>query len=101
MILILKMGGETMTCEDCKFCVLADYGYSNYTTEGTEFTCAKNLHPDGSFDRWYGKEPKLDYAQQCSGFEAGEAIRMDCDHEDLDSLTPEQKEIWVMAGNSL
>jgi len=87
-----------MTCDDCKFCVLADYGYSNYTTEGTEFTCAKSLHPDGSFDHWFGKDKKLEYAQQCEGFEAGDAIHMDCDREDYQSLTAEQKEIWAMSG---
>lgn len=85
-----------MTCEDCRFCVLTDYGYSNYTVEGTYFNCAKGLHPDGQFDRWYGEDKRLNYASQCEGFVAGEAIQMDCDREDVELLSAEQKEVWSM-----
>mgnify|MGYP001591351197 FL=1 len=82
------------TCEDCKYCVLIDNGYSNYTVEGTDFNCYKELHPDGSFDRWYGKDKRLEYAQQCGGFEAGECIEMDVDRENEADLTAEQRAIW-------
>lgn len=82
------------TCEDCKFAIFADYGYSNYTTEGTTFICAKGVHPDGEFDRWYGEEPKLQYASQCPIFVEGDAIHMDCDCDGISELTPEQLEIW-------
>jgi len=85
---------STPTCEDCKFAIFADYGYSNYTTEGTTFSCAKNAHPDGSFDRFYGEEKKLEYAAQCPSFVSGDSIHMDCDQYDLEVLTPEQRVIW-------
>ena len=90
------MTTETRKCGDCKFGIFADYGYSNYTTEGTEFTCAKKAHPDGSFDNWYGEEKKLEYAAQGPSFEEGDSIWMDCEQEQMDELTPEQLEIWNM-----
>lgn len=82
------------TCNDCKYAIFEDYGYSNYTTEGTTFSCSKKLNPNGEFDRWYGKDDGLKFAAQCPGFVAGEAVKMDCDHENESELTPEQKEIY-------
>jgi len=88
-----------MNCADCKFCMFIDEGYSNYTVENTVFECAREKHPDGTFDRFYGTDPRLEYANQCEAFEAGECIEMDVDHENLDDLTPEQLEVWKQAGN--
>jgi hypothetical protein len=82
------------TCGNCRFTVNEDFGYSNYTVEGTTFNCAKRLHPDGAFDRFYGEEPKLQYAEQCAGFEAGEPVAIDCECEDVDELSPEQRAIY-------
>ena len=56
------MSEDGRTCEGCKFGCLFDFGYSNYTVEGTEFFCAKSLHPDGHFDRFYGEDKRLEYA---------------------------------------
>lgn len=87
---------DNLNCRQCRFAVFEDYGYSNYTVEGTEFQCAKRLHPQGSFDRFYGENPKLEFAQECRGFEAGEAIDMDVDQEGVDELTPEKRIVWDM-----
>ena len=70
------------TCNECRFAIFADYGYSNYTTDGTYFRCAKRLHPNGEFDRFYGEDKRLDFAQTCPGFEAGEGVQLDCDLEE-------------------
>jgi hypothetical protein len=85
---------QPRTCSDCKFAVFADFGYSNWTTEGTTFTCGVKAHPDGSFDHWYGEEKKLEYAAQCPSFVAGDPIWMDCDRDQEAKLTPEQRRIW-------
>ena len=82
------------SCTDCKFAVFTDYGYSNWTVEGTDFNCSNKLHPDGVFDRFYKQNAKLNYAEQCSGFTSGEAIHMDVDCEGIDDLTDEQKQIY-------
>jgi hypothetical protein len=84
-------------CQDCKFCVLEDYGYSNYTVEGTLVHCGKNIHPDSPFDRFYGKELRLEFANKCHGFEAGNAIEIDVDRECL-PLTEEELKICEAVG---
>lgn len=85
---------DERSCRNCKFAIHADFGYSNYTVEGTTFHCGKKLHPDGEFDEFYGEDKRLKFAEQCQGFEAGEGIWMDVDNENEADLTPEQKELW-------
>lgn len=45
-------------CDECKFAELRDYGYSEYTVEGTEVLCLLDLNPDLPCDRWYGEDKK-------------------------------------------
>lgn len=78
-----------LSCADCKHCLLEEYGYSNYTTEGTEFYCLIKKHPDDGFDAWYGSDPRLNYAHKCGSYVKGEGIDMDCDHENYDELSAE------------
>lgn len=85
-------------CTDCANCVLDDYGYSNYTVEGTYVFCAKKLHPENGFDRWYGEDKRLEFAESCSGFEAGEPVAIDCDREDVPGLTEDQRAKAQAAG---
>ena len=61
---------------------MQDFGYSNYTVEGTEFVCLKRVHPDGDFDRFYGENPRLKHAEKCSYFIKGDGLDIDCDWED-------------------
>jgi hypothetical protein len=69
------------TCVNCRFALLEDYGYSNYTTEGTEFHCLKGLHPDGSFDQFYGEHSALQFAEKCDAFSEGEPVELDVENE--------------------
>lgn len=85
------------SCTQCKFAIWEDYGYSNWTVEGTDFTCAKGAHPDGTFDRFYKVNTKLAYGKDCPKYEEGEPISMDVEHENVSDLTEEQKVIWEMA----
>lgn len=80
-------------CTDCRFHILRDEGYSNYTVEGTSFNCAKGLHPKAPFDNYYSKAPELGFAESCSSFTKGEGLHMDVDYEKLESLTPAQREV--------
>lgn len=73
----------TRTCETCKWCVMQDHGYSNYTVEGTTVHCLKKLHPEDGFDRWFGDDKRIAFANECAGYEAGEAVSIDCDREGL------------------
>ena len=69
------------SCNECKWCLMDDYGYSNYTTEGTNVYCLKTANPNGVFDRWYGEDERLNYAEQCELFVAGGCVQIDCDRE--------------------
>lgn len=84
------------TCMDCRFAVHEDFGYSNYTVEGTTFHCAKKLHPDGEFDEFYATDKRLKHAAKCDAFEEGEGVWMDVDREQEAELTPAQREVYEM-----
>lgn len=85
---------KSRTCEECQYAALADFGYSNWTVEGVEFICMGSYHPDGTFDRWYGEDPRLYWARWCEGFSEGEPIRMDVEREGVTGLEPLQKMLW-------
>ena len=34
------------TCGECRHCFIADFGYSNYTVEGSSVYCELRLHDD-------------------------------------------------------
>jgi len=71
-------------CNKCKWALLADDGYSNYTVEGTTLYCLMNKHPDGHFDKFYGQDDRLEYALKCDFFIAGEPVQVDVDKDLLD-----------------
>ena len=33
------------SCNQCKYAIMQDFGYSNYTVEGTTFYCFLKKHP--------------------------------------------------------
>lgn len=74
------------TCEDCDNCLCMDYGYSNWTVEGTTVVCMVKAHPKPEFDRFYGENPDMQFAAQCPRFSPGGAHLLDVDHEDLSTL---------------
>lgn len=67
-------------CTDCKFCLTYDYGYSDYTVEGTSVFCLKNKHPKNGFDRFYGGDENLKYASKCPGFGKGHPVEITVEH---------------------
>ncbi len=78
------------TCADCQYAIMRDHGYSNYTVEGTSFICSKELHPEGAFDRFFEKNPKLDYAEKCTGYEHGTPVELDVDGDWRGDATTQQ-----------
>jgi len=73
-------------CTNCKYCVEEDYGYSNWTVEGTTIDCLLNLNPGLPKDRWYGHEPNLLFGETCPKFTEGEPVCLDveCTYKDPD-----------------
>jgi hypothetical protein len=85
-------------CNNCQFAIMTDFGYSNYTVEGTTFVCGKQIHPNGEFDRWYGEDERLQYAEQCTGYEDGGAIHIDVDRDVWTELSESQRLILANVG---
>lgn len=83
-------------CKNCKFAVLEDNGYSNYTVMGTDFHCAKNAHPEKTFDIFYWEAPEFKKHTSCSEFSAGSPIEIDVERDVLVYFSPEEKEIYNM-----
>lgn len=83
---------DPKSCNGCINALFQDEGYSNYTVENTAFLCMKRLHPEAPFDRFYGEDKRLDFAEKCSGFEAGDPIVLDVDGEAREGLGPSEKE---------
>ena len=73
----------TKRCDNCGYCILKDYGYSNYTVEGTTVVCSINAHPSGGFDRWYGRDHRLKHANECDHFVKDDPVHLDVDVDDI------------------
>lgn len=58
-------------CSECLNAETKDYGYSDWTVEGTSVFCMLSLHPDDGFDRWYKITPDDAYAEVCPEFKPG------------------------------
>jgi hypothetical protein len=86
----------TNKCTDCVFSIHKDFGYSNYTVEGTTIHCSKNLNPYLPSDRWYGENPALLFAQYCESFDYGQPVTIDCDIENSfgRDWTPDEKYVY-------
>ena len=82
------------SCNNCTNALMADYGYSNYTVEGTEFHCTLKKHPLGSFDRFYGKDERLGFAENCTSFSEGYPEGLDVECEVLEDLPEQHKSYW-------
>ena len=68
-----------MKCTDCKYSLKVDYGYFNWTVEGTDVYCLLNLNPDLPVDHFYGEEPYFLFAEKCDKFCEGISVEIDCD----------------------
>lgn len=90
-----------MLCTDCKYCYTQDYGYSNWTVEGTDADCLHGLNPAFPVDKFYDVEPALKFAETCPKFTEdvdGVGIELDVDMEDGDienyTSDPELIKLW-------
>lgn len=66
-------------CSDCVYAIIRDYGYSNYTVEGSDVYCSKSLNPNAPFDRWYGEDKRDLFAEQCDSFKEGYPVEIEVD----------------------
>lgn len=71
-----------MKCTDCKYHITEDYGYSNYTVEGTVIYCLLNKNPKFPCDRGWDLIPEVKFAETCPQFSRGSGVHVDCDKEE-------------------
>ena len=81
-------------CTDCAYAVMDDFGYSNYTVEGTTFYCGLKLHPEDGFDRWYGEDKRLGFADECKDYKKGDCVWIDVDAESVNSESDDPDVKW-------
>lgn len=99
------MKGETkVACTTCIFCLREDYGYSNYTVEGTSLSCLQGLNPalDGQDEPWREVTPELaailDVAKTCPKYKQGTPAAVDCDREGIPYKAKLTPELMIQAG---
>jgi hypothetical protein len=80
-------------CIDCKYCLECDYGYSNYTVEGTNVYCMFDLNPGLPEDKGWGEEPALKHAKDCTRFTPGGSTVIDVDRDKC-RLVVRPGDIW-------
>ena len=72
------------TCNNCKYSITFDNGYSNWTVMGTDIACLHNLNPSFPMDLGYELPKELKFADECPNYMEGEPIHIDCDNENGD-----------------
>lgn len=70
-------------CTTCKFCVQEDYGYSDYTMEGTTLACLRGLNaPINGIDNGDKNLAEvIRFAETCAYYEFGDGPTRDVDCE--------------------
>jgi hypothetical protein len=95
------------TCTTCVLCLREDYGYSNYTVEGTTLACLAGLNPEmeGREDEQWNESrmaelaPILDVALTCPRYREGAPASLDVDHEDIPYPTHENVTVELLMKN--
>ncbi|MDD4082373.1 MAG: hypothetical protein PHD05_03200 [Sphaerochaetaceae bacterium] len=67
-------------CTSCKYCIEEDYGYSNYTVEGTEINCLLGRNKSFPIDRHYRQELEIAFAEKCNNYIKGDPVTIDIEH---------------------
>lgn len=88
-------------CTNCIFCKIQDYGYSNYTVEGSTGSCLFNLVPEFENTSYPDEQQaKLlenvkDIAEKCPHFTEGTGLYFDCDGEDIEQSITDWRRQYV------
>lgn len=85
-------------CTDCKFCLSVDYGYSNYTVEGTNCSCLIGVNPEltGLEHCDSSVADAFRRAQTCEHFREGVGPTQDVDGEAIAANYIDDPELYVM-----
>lgn len=96
------MAETTKGCETCRFFRRHDYGYSNYTVEGSNGDCLKALNPHlpADLDAWGADKGKteraLAFGEGCAARVEGEGPWFDCDGEETNERFKDDAELYAL-----
>lgn len=79
------------TCVDCSRCYQQDFGYSNWTVEGTNYGCYADIWEEDSDDDYFNRFLKYK-AISCPHFSAGDYWELD-----VDGNSPGPSDDWLLA----
>jgi hypothetical protein len=93
-------------CTTCVLCLRDDYGYSNYTCEGTLLSCLAGLNPNledkeapySDTDMTPALAEALDVARTCPRYRFGAPATLDVEREGLPYDKPVTAEMVKAAG---
>lgn len=85
------MSNAMDTCQECKYCLLQDSGYSNYTVMGTEFYCLNNRNHENDGDDLWGLKLNI-----CDKFKKGDPVYLDVDGEVQYTESELCDDVWVL-----
>lgn len=87
--------GSNKECSECANCIQKDYGYSNYTVEGTYIHCYLGLHPEDGFDHFYGEDVRNRFAETCEKYcQGGPLLKIDVESENVDNFSPAERIVY-------
>ena len=69
------------TCLSCQLCYIEDYGYSNYTVEGSNIGCYANKFEQREYSRYNGLIVELYKSNNCNSMIEGDYWELDVDGE--------------------
>jgi hypothetical protein len=59
------MTTNEVLCSNCRYSFCIEYGYSNYTVEGSDLYCVADFISRQGVDRFWNEEPVLQEAETC------------------------------------
>lgn len=71
------------SCNQCSHRFYKDYGYSDYTVEGTDIYCRNDLNPDYPHPEPYKHEEQKGphaFAENCPSYQEEEPVGFDVPH---------------------
>lgn len=85
------------TCQSCATCAYAiyqDHGYSNWTVEGTDFSCGLGIHPADGFDSYYKTNDGYAFGAACAAYKQGTGFKLDVEGEEECRLDADPSDDW-------
>ena len=89
---------DKKSCINCIFAHQKDFGYSNYTVEGTSLDCLFGLVSVGDTCGEKSEKKLTDAAESCKHYTHGTGLYFDCDETDNDGNISDWIKQYIKSG---